>query len=87
VPQRLQNQQMILLPLAEVRLGFVSAVERKGGAWKALLVRSHLVFTRNAREFGEDSTDAEGGAGLETAFVAVAHDVIFSIISISLMKG
>jgi hypothetical protein len=87
VPQRLQNQQVILLPLAEMRLGFVSAVERKGGTWKALLVRSHLVFARNAGEFGEDSTDAEGGPGLETAFVAVAHGVVVSIISISLMEG
>jgi hypothetical protein len=87
VPQRLQNQQVILLPPAEIRLRFVSAVERKGGTWKALLVRSHLVFARNAGEFGEDGTDAEGGAGLETAFVAITHGIVVSIISISLIEG
>jgi hypothetical protein len=52
-----------------------------------LLVRSHLVFARNAGEFGEDSTDAEGRAGLETAFIAIVHDVVVSIISISLIEG
>ena len=60
---------------------------RLRGKFVGLLVRSHLVFARNAGEFGEDGTDAEGGAGLETAFVAVAHDVVVSIISISLIEG
>jgi hypothetical protein len=57
------------------------------GKWEGSLVRSHFVFARNAREFGEDSTDAEGGPGLETAFIAVAHGVVVSIIPISLIEG
>jgi hypothetical protein len=57
------------------------------GGWESLLVRSHLVLAWNAGEFGEDSSDAKGGAGLETAFVAVAHSVVVRIISVSVMEG
>ena len=57
------------------------------GEWESLLVRSHLVFAWNTGEFGEDSSDAEGGARLDTAFIAVAHDVVVSIISVSLIEG
>jgi hypothetical protein len=90
VPQRLQNQQVILLPLAEMRLCYVSVLRggKEGrGKLEGILVRSHLVFARNAGEFGEDSSDAEGGARLETAFVAVVHGVVVSIISVFVMEG
>jgi len=59
---------------------------RLRGKFVGLLVRSHLVFAWNTGELGEDSTDTKGGAGLETAFIAVAHGVVVSIISVSLIQ-